>query len=261
MATEKLVPYIFFQCPHCGHLDSSLSGRKIDNEVKFQCFDCLKYAKREEWKEIEKKVWAYRCETCGRYIENVSTNWNLCGAFRKELLCPVCLHQRNGLVAIDGHHISEIRTVRPDMLKRSWQITDDIYALNVKTKWDQMALRYMNAMAMREEQSFRVMPRRTLKSYILLSKEGFIGYLAWTEGKLPTMRQLFVVKEERRKGHATQLVQHFVREQCPKPNDEGILFNIESPNDASIQLFAKLGYIEIKENHFLGLKVRFVRGL
>ena len=262
MSVKKLVPFSFYQCSNCGHLNSSLSGKEIDNEVKYLCFHCQKYYKEEEWKEAKRKVWAYKCETCGEYISNLDINWNVLGSIGKELLCPTCLHEKNGLVAINGHHISKIRAVKSDMLKRGQQITDDIYILYVKTKWDRLALRYLNYMAMKEEQGFRVVPRRKVNSYLLLSKQKFIGYLAWSEeGRLPTMRQLFVVKEERCKGYATQLIQYFVEKQCPKPDKEGIYFCIESPNYASSRLFTKLGFIEIKDNKLIGIKVRFVQGL
>jgi len=262
MGVKKLVPYVYFQCPNCGHLNSSLSGKEIDNEVKYLCFHCQKHYQEKKWKEVKKKVWAYKCETCGEYVPNLDINWNVLGSIGKELLCPTCLHRKNGLVAIDGHHISKIRAVKSDMLKRSQQITDDIYILYVKTKWDRLALRYLNYMAVKEEQSFKVMPRRTVKNYLLLSRHKFIGYLAWSEeGRLPIMRQLFVVQEERRKDYATRLIQYFVEKQCPEPNKEGIYFCIESPNYASSRLFAKLGFIEIKDDKLIGVKVRFVHGL
>ena len=103
------------------------------------------------------------------------------------------------------------------------------------------------------------MPRKTVKTYILMSKKKFIGYLAWSQGKSPTIRQLFIVEEERRKGYAIQLVKYFVKEEAQTPDDEGILFNIESPNHASFHLFAKLGYLEIKNDYVKGLKVGFCR--
>jgi len=205
------------------------------------------------------KVWAFRCEICGRYIENVSQNWNLLGAFRKELICPVCwVNQRNDLVAIDGHHISKIRSVRPDMLKSSQEISNNLYVLKVRTKWARMVLRYLNYLARKEQSAFRIMPRREFENYILMSKEKVIGYLAWTWKNLPRLGQIFIVREERRKGYASTLVQHFVDEQCRTPNERGFLFGVESPNEATLGLLVKLGYAREEGDKIVGLKVGFV---
>jgi len=259
---KKLVPYEFFKCPNCGYLTLSLTGIKVDNEVKYLCPRCGGECEESEWKTVKRKVWAFKCETCGKYVENISENWNWCGAFEKELLCPVCLRaHRDCLVAIDGHHVSKIRTVRQDRLKQSQQVSDDLYLLEALTKWDRMTLRYLNYLAKKEEQSFKIMPRETLRNYILLSRDKFIGYLAWTQEKPPTLRQIFVTKEERRKRYATKLVQHFVNTQCPKPDERGALFNVESPNNASLRLLEKLGYVKMEKDGAIGLKVRFVRSL
>lgn len=260
MKTRKLVPYIFYQCPHCGNLSTSYSYTTAEKgETRGQCLHCRKYYKEGELKEVEKKVWAFKCETCGDYVPNTPDHWNVLGASMKELLCPKCMHGKDGLVAINGHHISQLRIVPLGMIERGVPIAKNLYVLYMKGKSERSAVRYLNYLAKNEEQGFKVIPRRTVDCYILFSKETFFGYLAWSKNELPTIRQLFVVKSQRRTGYATALVRHFMENQCPKPNSEGFYFDIESPNEASSYLFIKLGLIEVKDDKIIGKKVRFVR--
>ncbi|NVM54332.1 MAG: GNAT family N-acetyltransferase, partial [Candidatus Helarchaeota archaeon] len=58
------------------------------------------------------------------------------------------------------------------------------------------------------------------------------------------IRQLFVKQEARRRGHATELVKHLLEHLCNKPNSQGNLFLIESPNKKSSLLFEKLGFFK-----------------
>lgn len=240
-------------------MNSSLGGTEINGEMKFQCIGCNRYYKEQDFQETEKDVWAYKCEKCGKYIPNLSENWNFCGTYR-EIICPTYAHAKEGLVAIDGHHVSQIRSVKKDMVKRGHEIADDLYVLYVRRKKDRLALRYLNYLAQGEDESFRAMPSKTVRSYILLSKKQLLGYIVWTGGRLPTIRQLYVTVENRRRGYATALIRFFVKEQCPEPDHNGIHFCIESPNDASSHLFAKLGLLEINEDRLTSNKIRFVQG-
>ena len=61
------------------------------------------------------------------------------------------------------------------------------------------------------------------------------------------VRQLFVVKEERQKGYCAELVKHFIREECGKPDENGNLFLMESPKPIVFKLLQKLGYAEENE--------------
>lgn len=250
---RKLVRKDFLQCPNCGWKTPDLYGRDVNGRTVYQCSRCHEKFTQEQietlWKTVPKKVYAYRCEGCGEYIPNTSENRNMLGVFN-ELLCPTCNEGKGNilslkLVAINGHHASKLRTM-----------TAESYITPVKTRKHQIILRYLNILAKIEQTSWRKVPQRGIQAYIT-TLEGPIGYLAYTKDEgyhgLPVIRQLFVVKEERRKGHATRLVKHFLTNQCEKPDKKGCFFLIESPNDASLRLFQKLGYVRIEDK-----EIRFI---
>lgn len=249
---RKLVEKDFLQCQNCGFVTPSLLGRVVEGQNVFECPRCGKKATEEEmdksWKTLTKKVYAYRCEGCGNYVENTSDNLNILGLFR-EIVCSEYMEVNGGLhmklIAINGHHISKLRTM-----------TAESYITLVETRRHQIILRYLNMLAKRENTGFRNVPQENIQAYIATLDKP-IGYLAYTKDErfdgLPIIRQLFVVKEERLKGHATSLVHHFLKNQCKESDKKGNLFVIESANDSSLRIFQKLGHVKIEDG-----EIRFI---
>lgn len=123
----------------------------------------------------------------------------------------------------------------------------------VENRKHRIVLRYLNILAKKENPAvgFRSVPQENLQAYIATLDKP-VGYLAYTKDdrleSLPVIRQLFVVKEERRKGHATRLVKYFLMNECKKADKDGNLFVIELPNDKSLRLLQKLGYVKTDKN-------------
>jgi GNAT superfamily N-acetyltransferase len=104
-------------------------------------------------------------------------------------------------------------------------------------------LRYLNDLARQENKSFHSIDNN-LRGYIAFSKDRLLGYLSWNSDQdgTPVIRQIFIIKDSRRNGVASLLVQHFVSRNCDNRKNSQSPFCVESPNDASIGLFKKLGY-------------------
>jgi len=202
--------------------------------------------------------WEFKCQNCSRWVEDRPENWNLFG-YPKELLCAYCGSFINRtLVAIYGVHVSKLDKATPGMLTRSEEVGSGLRILTVKRKRDMIAVRYLNRLARKEVSYFRGAPRDDFNTYLLLLGKTPIGYLLWTDGinsplGIPTIRQLFVVKGERRKGRATKLVQHFIHELHGPV--KGVLFCVEGANKATLELLAKIGHVRVEGDYYVGLDV------
>jgi hypothetical protein len=79
----------------------------------------------------------------------------------------------------------------------------------------------------------------------------YIGYLVWYETeKYAILNQLFVVAEQRRKGHAEAIVKHWVGEHAKHVGEQ---FALESPNEYAIALHIKLGHIRRERDDLVGV--------
>jgi hypothetical protein len=76
----------------------------------------------------------------------------------------------------------------------------------------------------------------------------------WTESETAVMRQLFVVRDERRKGYASKLFTFWVQRYAKRLNAQ---FGIEGPNEASTNLLLKLGHVRIEGPRLIGVDCHF----
>ena len=206
-----------------------------------------------------------KCPKCGADVKDERENWNWLNALPHELLCPKCIEEGGlralTLVAINGVHISKILKPSRSMLKRSVQLSSGVYVLNVRTFRDKCALRALNFEAVSEEMSFHRLPAKEMRVYLLLARAKLLGYLSWNAlntHNLPTIRQLYVVKDERRKGYATALVQHFVEANCKVEANR--IFLVEYPNELTTRLLVKLGYVKEINGELVGQRIGFIYG-
>ena len=59
---------------------------------------------------------------------------------------------------------------------------------------------------------------------------------------MPTLRQIFIIPGQRRKGHATSLIRYFDSKIARKQLVNRLRFLVESPNEATVQLLKKIGF-------------------
>lgn len=237
----RMINYQFYSCPRCGHLLESLGSSELRNGKPLQkCPSCTRKFNFESFAIVSKPVRGFFCKRCRFFLHDLPSNFLAEG----DILCYRCHH----IVAF-GHprlgKFSEGIIERPtkDIVNRSFLIENSLSILEAVQDWDRVVLRYLNAQAQVDNKEFRRLVRSS--GLIILCRTKYLGYLSWdmTEGKLPTVRQLFVVPDERRKGYATRLMQYFVSKIATKQTANSLRFLVESPNEASFKLLKKLGFM------------------
>lgn len=236
---RKVEMYPFLQCPYCGATCFSIGTSEAKNDMGiYTCSKCKRKLRESEFREVEKPLVEFLCEKCLGYVPNVSEY--RCNV-DKDLLCSGC----HRIVAYGPRpvHVSEVRRISAETVSRGQLVGTDLYLLEAGKKNEHAKLRYLNDLAQQEDTRLLSIQKKT-RGYIVFSRDKLLGYLTWnrTENKIPTIRQLFVIPEMRRKGLGTVLVNHFVKKACFNRSNKYPLFLIESPNEASIELLTKLGY-------------------
>lgn len=100
---------------------------------------------------------------------------------------------------------------------------------------------------------------RDFTVYLLYKGDEAVGYAAWNkhEDGTPTLRQLYIKPEERRKGYGA----HLLLESKRLFSNDAPIFYVESPNYATCCMLVKLGFAERDGNTVRGKNIYFVQGL
>jgi len=100
---------------------------------------------------------------------------------------------------------------------------------------------------------------RDFTVYLLYKGDEAVGYAAWNlhEDGTPTLRQLYIKPEERRKGYGA----HLLLESKRLFSNDAPTFYVESPNYATCCMLVKLGFAERDGNTVRGKNIYFVQGL
>lgn len=118
----------------------------------------------------------------------------------------------------------------------------------------------LQVLAKQDDDGFKFGDPNEFRSALCFDSKGrkYIGFLIWTEDKTAVLRQLFVMKDEQRKGHASRMVKFWVERVTNKLGDR---FGIEEPNASAMKLHAKLGHLKLRGSTAIGLKCGFVRSI
>jgi predicted GNAT family acetyltransferase len=105
---------------------------------------------------------------------------------------------------------------------------------------------------------FFMVNSRNFTVYLLYKGDEAIGYAAWNqhEDGTPTLRQLYIKPEERRKGYGSYLLLESKR----LFSNDAPIFYVESPNYATCCMLVKLGFAEWDGNRVRGKNIYFVQG-
>jgi ribosomal protein S18 acetylase RimI-like enzyme len=237
-----MIYYSYYSCPVCGHLLESLGTSELRNGKPLQkCPNCKGKFPFESFGTARRSVRGFFCKRCRFYLHDLAMNWLAEG----DILCFKC----HNVVAFGHPKLGKIPegvigTPTKDVLRRSIHIEGDSSIIEVSRDWDSVVLRYLNSRAQRENKEFLRVNRSN--GLILLRPGKYLGYLSWdkAEGEIPTIRQLFVDSAERRRGNAQRLLKYFDSKIAIKSSTDGLRFLVESPNEASFELFKKLGYAD-----------------
>jgi hypothetical protein len=244
----------FLECPYCK--GNNITGSKKKDFVI--CNKCKMEYPVKELKEVTKQTEFAICKFCDFPVSLTSDNVEYIGNFG--YLCPRCFN----IVAIkfNENTYQEKDVLNLDwnksIFKKSIHIQDNLYSVECRTKKDILILKILQAKTKIEDREFLYFKEKEQKACLVFDNEikKYIGYIVWSEEKnIATLRQIYIVKEERNKKHATKLLKFWVENYADKLNKE---FIVESPNNISIKILINLGYAEKEENYFTGKKCSFV---
>lgn len=255
-------PVMFYKYPCCGHLVESIrySGNNI-----VECYRCNARLHKNVFDEtVSQMKTAYKCKNCGTEITMTPEN-RMLSSF-DGYMCYKC----NNIIAV----LFKGYVIHPQtILKPSWNkydpksltmINENIGFICVTTDKDMFVLRTLNTIARHDNRCFMsILDEDTRKSGIIIDtvRNKYIGYVLWSDNKYEdgikaTIRQLFVIKDEQKKGYGTIVFKWWVENIADKIDN---VFVVESPNKISIKILLNLGYAKESENGILGIKSLFTR--
>jgi hypothetical protein len=248
-----------YRYPCCGRLAESIC---YGSDKLVKCYSCNVSSHIDKFTDtIVRMKQSCICKICGTEITITNDN-RMIGSF-DGYMCNNCTN----VVAVKfKRYIIQPRTV----LRLSWnetiydrceRIHENLNFVRMSTEKDFFILRTLNFIARHEYTCFTVVREDDKKAIIFVDKmhNKYVGYLLWTDDdyedvNMSTMRQLFIIKEEQKKGYGTSIVKWWVENVSNKTNDK---FVVESPNKLSQKILNKLGYAKFTENGISGIKCGF----
>jgi ribosomal protein S18 acetylase RimI-like enzyme len=232
-ATEE-----WHQCPNCFLVRQSV----ILSEGIWTCYRCQTGTRLEDLGTVPTEVDVLTCANCGNDVpatpNNLYSDWGY--------ICSKC----NSTVAITfENNLLQPSTIFDissslEIVGRDGEIDDQLRIAEIRTAWELLVVHVMQSMAREEHEPFmnaRLEEQRTALVFLPEDKK-IVGYILWSDdGTEATLRQIYVLPAERRKGIASRLLDYWVREYADKVGDR---FAVESPNEKSVGLLIKLGLFD-----------------
>jgi hypothetical protein len=242
----------FFRCPACCDCYDLLSP---DDEGMVRCFACNAIRPQAEFEIIRKRRIVAKCAHCGDEVPFIPSTTGLIGPLCSKLECS------NYLAVAYANTFLEPKLVldpvwNHGLRARAQSISGSLCMAGCRSKRDHTVLRVLQVLAMQDDHRFKFGDLEELCSALCFDakRKKYVGFLIWSENKTAILRQLFVVKSERRKGQASKMVTFWVQHYAKPMGDK---FGIEGPNEAAMKLHAKLGHIRIEGSQAIGIKCFF----
>ncbi len=235
-------------CPGCGEKYDSISGYPDIRCRKCKFLFPLLAGQRIPQEFLKKEdVDAVCCDRCGELVTCTSDNMAMFALF-PEVLCPKEECVDKGEDGLCDNHLLAIQ------YRKSWyppshflRSEGRVGLIRTSGQKERVALSILNSEAKLDDSSFMHVPK-TVDSKMLWMDGNAVGYYTYTRTNsnypLPTLHQIFVRKENRRRGYATLMLNEFLSD-FPKGN-----VGIESPNRDFLQVLIKVG-------HFANVKGKF----
>jgi GNAT superfamily N-acetyltransferase len=138
--------------------------------------------------------------------------------------------------------------------ERGTRLTERCSAVKCQTDQDWLVLALMQVTAKESNSEFKFGQQDENDALLVFDPVSsvYVGYLLWYEKNktYATLNQLFVMPDERRKGHAEAMVKHWVADHAKRLGEK---FALESPNEYAIALHMKLGHIRKEGDTFIGI--------
>ena len=200
------------------------------------------------------------CANCGRDVALIPSTFGMAGL---GFICGDC---SNYVAVLYGNRFVNPRSVlevkwNPSVIRRGKQVfSTERRFVTCRTAKDFLVLKVLQAVVKEEDGRFLfARPKEQWAGLLLDSKKRkYLGFLVWTEGEYAVLRQVFVVEDERRKGHGENLVRFWVEQFADRMHQK---FGIESPNEQASRLHLKLGHLKIEGDSYVGIKCFVVSGM
>jgi hypothetical protein len=241
----------FYRCPECGDCQDRLF-EKPDGTV--ECCFCQKSSPIAAFAAVKKRRLIGQCAHCGQdvpFASSIGIVGPLCPNF--ECSNYVAVSYGNGF--IQPSLVLDLAW-NPRLLSRVERIDSRLLFVCCQSKKDFLALRVLQVLAKQDDNRFKFGNSDEYRAALCLdgSHPKYLGFILWTEDKSAVLRQLFIVKGERRKGHAARLVTFWEHGYANKLSDK---FGIEDPNETALKLHVKLGHVKIEGSDAVGVKCYF----
>lgn len=220
-----------------------------------ECLACNKSSPRSAFTIVKKKRVIAQCARCGDEVPFVPSTAGIVGPLCSNLECSNYV-----AVAYANTFVEPALVLDPSWNRglrgRVERVASDLLLVRCRSTKDYLVLRVLQVLAKQDDPRFKFAdPGEHIAALCLDAKrQKYLGFLVWTEDKTAVLRQLFVVKDERRKGHASKMVTFWIERFAKKLNEQ---FGIEGPNEAAVQLHLKLGHVRIEGSDLVGVKCHF----
>lgn len=177
------------------------------------------------------------CKICGKKSDYILSG-DLC-------ICDQC----HNITAV---HCDEVFFQPKDIILTEWNalsenddiINEDLLLKSCSTIRDWLVLKLLQALARNEERGFRPFRLDEHKGELIyhLPTGKCVGYILWSKADngFAMLCQIYIIFENRRNKFATLAIKHWVENIANKLNGQ---FYVDSPNSKSVQILAKLGYL------------------
>ena len=248
---KKMGDVGFLKCPYCEDYRESVS---LDSEGYYRCVNCKKRVHKENLISVTLKKPVVECFYCGEDVSLTFSNLDFLGGY--DYLCPNC----NNMVAVRfNKEILKPKEVldigwNKALFNGSVKIEDGLFLKSCNSEKDSLIMKILQLLAKEEDTGFRYIDLEHQKAFLLFNEEKYLGFIVWTENKHATLRQIYVLSEERKKGYAEKMLKYWVENISDKINKE---FVVETPNAKSQSLLIKMGYAKIEGDKVVGVKCGF----
>jgi len=242
----------FYRCPECGDCQDVLCG--IRDETA-ECFACNKSSLRGAFRIVKKNRVIAQCAHCGDEVPFVPSTVGLVGPLCSNLECSNYVAVAHANTFVQPRLVLDPKWNR-GLRGRAEHVAAGLLLVRCRSKKDHLILRVLQVLAKQDDPRFKFADPSEHSAALCLDakRRKYLGFLIWTEDKTAVLRQLFVVNDERRKGHASKMVTFWIERYAKKLGDK---FGIEGPNKAALKLHVKLGHVKIEGSDTVGVKCYF----
>jgi len=250
--SRRIASITFYRCPSCGDCYDTLS---TDQNGLARCFACNKSSPGSAFVRVKRRRIVAQCAHCGEEVPFVPSTTGLVGPMCSTFACSNYVAVTYGKAFLEPRIVLDPSWNR-GLSGRAQHVSTGLLFAPCRSKKDQTVLRVLQVLAMQDDHRFKFGDPKEFCAAVCFDakRHKYLGFLVWTEDKAAVLRQLFVIKNERRKGHASKMVLLWIEDYAKRLGDQ---FGIEGPNEASLKLHIKMGHIKIKGSDAIGVKCYF----